>query len=199
MRLQSCARLQIGSDVRYLCLKWRSSHRVVFCGPAFVWILLVYDNCAACKEFRLAFKWPMNICVRYSQLSSFCEYIYLRQVSLLSGSSLRYLTASPWIFYMRAKYWPPFFINNVNWILEQGDQVNIPKQKKKVTGLIWYRLLGYKNSVVCATGSIRLMLCKIWGFHGFDYEECHHLGWYEVWLLKEPTFRRNEPPPFSGW
>jgi hypothetical protein len=43
-----------------------------------------------------------------------------------------------------------------------------------------FRLLGYKNSVrtsqetqyVSATESSQLMLCKIWGFHGNDYEEC---------------------------
>jgi hypothetical protein len=26
-------------------------------------------------------------------------------------------------------------------------------------------------------------LCKIWGFHGGDYEECCLLGCYAVWLL----------------
>jgi hypothetical protein len=25
--------------------------------------------------------------------------------------------------------------------------------------------------------------CKIWGFHGSEYEEWHHLGCYAVWLL----------------
>jgi hypothetical protein len=47
------------------------------------------------------------------------------------------------------------------------------------------RLLGYKNPVrtsqethyVSATESSRLMLCKIWGFHGGDYEECRLLGY----------------------
>jgi hypothetical protein len=41
--------------------------------------------------------------------------------------------------------------------------------------------------------------CKIWGFHGGDYEECLLLGSYAVWLLQEPTFRRNLAPPSSGW
>jgi hypothetical protein len=27
------------------------------------------------------------------------------------------------------------------------------------------------------------MLCKIWHFHGGDYEEWSHLGSYAVWLL----------------
>jgi hypothetical protein len=37
----------------------------------------------------------------------------------------------------------------------------------------------------------RLMLCKIWGFYGGDYEGCRHLGCDAVYLLKEPTFRGN--------
>jgi hypothetical protein len=43
------------------------------------------------------------------------------------------------------------------------------------------------------------MLSTIWGFHGGDYEECRLLGCYAVWLLYEPTFRRNITPPSSGW
>jgi hypothetical protein len=35
------------------------------------------------------------------------------------------------------------------------------------------------------------MLCKIWGFHGGEYEELCLLGCYAVWILQEPTFRRN--------
>jgi hypothetical protein len=46
------------------------------------------------------------------------------------------------------------------------------------------RLLGYKNPVrtsqkthyVSATESSQLMLCKICGFYGGDYEECRLLG-----------------------
>jgi hypothetical protein len=45
-------------------------------------------------------------------------------------------------------------------------------------------LLEYKNQVrtskethyVCAKKLCRSMLCKIWGFHGSDYEECRLLG-----------------------
>jgi hypothetical protein len=40
---------------------------------------------------------------------------------------------------------------------------------------------------------------KIWSFHSGDYEEWHLLGCYAVWLLYEPTFRRNLAPPSSGW
>jgi hypothetical protein len=28
-----------------------------------------------------------------------------------------------------------------------------------------------------------LMLCKSWGIHGDNYEECRLLGCYAVWLL----------------
>jgi hypothetical protein len=34
-------------------------------------------------------------------------------------------------------------------------------------------------------------ICKIWDFHGGDYEEWRILGCYAVWLLQEPPFRRN--------
>jgi hypothetical protein len=47
------------------------------------------------------------------------------------------------------------------------------------------RPLRYKNAVrtslkthyFSATESRRLMLCKIWGFHGCDYEECRLIGY----------------------
>jgi hypothetical protein len=53
-----------------------------------------------------------------------------------------------------------------------------------------WRLLGYKNPVrtsqethyFSTTESSQLMLCKIWGFQGSDYEECRLLGNYLVWL-----------------
>jgi hypothetical protein len=35
-------------------------------------------------------------------------------------------------------------------------------------------------------------------FTSGDYEEWFLLGCYAVWLLKEPTFRRNPAPPSSG-
>jgi hypothetical protein len=36
---------------------------------------------------------------------------------------------------------------------------------------------------ISATGPSRLILCKIFGFHGGEYEECGLLGCYAVWLL----------------
>jgi hypothetical protein len=45
----------------------------------------------------------------------------------------------------------------------------------------------------------KLSVCKIWGFHGSDYEEWCLLGCYALLLLWEPTFRRNLAPLTSGW
>jgi hypothetical protein len=42
-------------------------------------------------------------------------------------------------------------------------------------------------------------LHHVWGFGGGDYEEWRLLGCYAVWLLQEPTFRRNLAPQSSGW
>jgi hypothetical protein len=64
--------------------------------------------------------------------------------------------------------------------------------------------LGHKNPVrtsqethyISATESSQLMLCKIWGFHGGDYEVRRLLRCYAMWLL--PTFRRNVLTPSSG-
>jgi hypothetical protein len=52
-------------------------------------------------------------------------------------------------------------------------------------------LLGYKTPVrtsqethyFSTTESSQLMLCKICGFHGGDYDEYRLLGCYAVWLL----------------
>jgi hypothetical protein len=41
--------------------------------------------------------------------------------------------------------------------------------------------------------------CKIWGLHGGRDEEFRLLGCDAVWLLLEPTLRRNKSPPSSGW
>jgi hypothetical protein len=40
---------------------------------------------------------------------------------------------------------------------------------------------------------------KTWGSHGGEYEEWRLLGCYAVWLLREPSIRRNLAPPSSGW
>jgi hypothetical protein len=69
------------------------------------------------------------------------------------------------------------------------------------------RLLGYKNPehtsqethYVSAIEPSRLMLYKIWGFRCSDYEEWRLLGCYPMWLLWEPTFRRNLAPLSSEW
>jgi hypothetical protein len=38
------------------------------------------------------------------------------------------------------------------------------------------------------------LICKIWGFHGGEYEECRFVGCGAVKFLYEPTFRRNISP-----
>jgi hypothetical protein len=38
-------------------------------------------------------------------------------------------------------------------------------------------LTSQETHYISATELCRLMLCKIWGFHGSDYEECHRLGY----------------------
>jgi hypothetical protein len=56
-------------------------------------------------------------------------------------------------------------------------------------------LLRYKNPVrtsqethyVSATESSQLMLCKIWGLHGGDYEECRLLGYKNLVRTSQET------------
>jgi hypothetical protein len=63
--------------------------------------------------------------------------------------------------------------------------------------IIWQqcRLLGYKNPFhtsqethyVSTTETSQLMLCKIWGFHGGDYEECRLLGYKNTVRTSQET------------
>jgi hypothetical protein len=51
-------------------------------------------------------------------------------------------------------------------------------------------MLHYPLFVISAL--IKLVLCKIWDFHGGDYEECRVLGCGAMHILwNEPTFLRN--------
>jgi hypothetical protein len=59
-------------------------------------------------------------------------------------------------------------------------------------------VLHRRHSTSPTTELSQLMLYKIWRFHGGDYEEWRLLGCYAVWLLYEPTFRRNLAPASSG-
>jgi hypothetical protein len=49
-----------------------------------------------------------------------------------------------------------------------------------------------------SVSSHKLLPCKIWDFHGGDYEECRILGCGAVKILCEPTFRRKASLPSSG-
>jgi hypothetical protein len=70
------------------------------------------------------------------------------------------------------------------WGVRQAD-----KQSKTVTKQSWIMLsYGYKTPVltsqethhISATEPSRLILYKIWGLHGSDYEECRILGYNSV-------------------
>jgi hypothetical protein len=58
----------------------------------------------------------------------------------------------------------------------------------------YYYLQLILRATVCKTLKLRL-LCKIWGFHGGDYEECSLLGCGDVWVYYKLTFRSNVSPP----
>jgi hypothetical protein len=53
----------------------------------------------------------------------------------------------------------------------------------------WWELVVYVK---------RGVSCRIWGFHGDDYEECHLLGCSAMWAYYKLTFRRNVSPLSSG-
>jgi hypothetical protein len=60
--------------------------------------------------------------------------------------------------------------------------------------------LSIKSSFLLHGNAIRMSVCcQIWGSHGGHYECCRSQGLYAVWLLWEPTFRKNVLPPSSGW
>jgi hypothetical protein len=57
--------------------------------------------------------------------------------------------------------------------------------------VFWYtdkQFLPHRRQYVSATEPSRLMLCKIWGFHGGAYEECHLPGCDTVLSCKERRF-----------
>jgi hypothetical protein len=44
-----------------------------------------------------------------------------------------------------------------------------------------------------------MILCKICGSHGGEFEERRPLGYDVEWPFQERTFRRNISPPSSEW
>jgi hypothetical protein len=52
---------------------------------------------------------------------------------------------------------------------------------------VTYEILSLWSSALCEMVVSLLetvfKICKIWGFHSSDYEECHLLGWNTMWLL----------------
>jgi hypothetical protein len=68
-------------------------------------------------------------------------------------------------------------------------------------GVFWdiaTKFVPHRRHYVSATESSRLMLCKIWVFHGGDYEERRLLGCDAVWDFFEQIFRRDVSPPSWG-
>jgi hypothetical protein len=51
---------------------------------------------------------------------------------------------------------------------------------------------------VSATESSQLMLCKIWGFHGSNYEECRFLGYKNPVRTSQETRFRYRVQPVTG-
>jgi alpha-N-acetylglucosamine transferase len=55
-------------------------------------------------------------------------------------------------------------------------------------GVFWdikTQFVPHRKHYFSATESSRIMLCKILGFHGSDYEECRLLDCDSVWLQKD--------------
>jgi hypothetical protein len=61
------------------------------------------------------------------------------------------------------------------WMTTTSAYVVCPLQNVLISGVLWQR----SELMWCA---IKLYTCKIWGFHGDDYEKWRLLGCYAVWL-----------------
>jgi hypothetical protein len=79
----------------------------------------------------------------------------------------------------------------INWKFQKQLEWNMSDLRFSQQWLWRMRLLGYESPVctseethyVSATEPTHLMLCKILGLHGSDYEGCRILGCYAMWLL----------------
>jgi hypothetical protein len=71
--------------------------------------------------------------------------------------------------------------------------------KNAVLRYIRTQIVPHKKHITSPTEPSRLTLCKVWGFHGGDYEEFCLLGCGAMWILLEPTFRRNPSLPSPSW
>jgi hypothetical protein len=83
-------------------------------------------------------------------------------------------------------YFSPFHQANILWYLELGHECMLPHP---------FQFIIHSTCVVWGYSLVNLTVSKyksrILGLHGGDYEECRLLGCVAVWILQEPTFRRN--------
>jgi hypothetical protein len=65
-------------------------------------------------------------------------------------------------------------------------------------GMLAGKVIAMLDNMSLFVLSYRGKSCKIWRFHSGDYEECHLMGCYAIWLLQEPTFLRNVAHPYQS-
>jgi hypothetical protein len=74
--------------------------------------------------------------------------------------------------------WSTLF-RNMRALLQDQTVSHLKRQKTMLLSFLHsYSVRPVKN----------LQPCKVWGFHGGDYEECRLLGCYALWLLKTQRF-----------
>jgi hypothetical protein len=124
---------------------------------------------------------------------------YKGQLYFDSFPNLIILNVSPSPLFRAAQYRHPRQKDLLS--IDDGDIVGeLQFPVDSMSEVLECRLLGYKNPVhtsqethyFSATESIRLMLCKVLGFHGRDYDECRLLGY------KNPVHTSQETYYFSA-
>jgi hypothetical protein len=164
---------------RYCRVTWLPSNR----GRIVTWIrsplkyCCVYIGCIACWYSMLL------IAVRIFRYVSFAQSVW------------NFTQPGTCCFLLRV---PLYEIYNYQFVRRQNPQRCAPssvlpfQQNYDSAAFKEFRLLGYKTAVrtsqerryVSATESSQLMICKIWIFHGGDYEE-----WRLLWYNNITTLR----------
>jgi hypothetical protein len=90
-----------------------------------------------------------------------------------------------WCVWLRKSFlWKPPFMLLISVLTGvvafSGTPVTIGETERSALEVYKAHVLGW--DAVCLIG-MKLQKCKIWGFHGGDYEEWCLLGCYAVWLL----------------
>jgi hypothetical protein len=87
-----------------------------------------------------------------------------------------------------------YICGRFTWSISLDSEIHMCSQYSFIHKSKWTKTgASTERSVSSYINSIPV--CKIWGFQGGDYEEWHLLGCYAMWLLQEPTLRRNLVPP----